>query len=97
MKRFFVSILMLSVFLCSCLNGGFITTPYDTTFEDGNEIAYVTDDTVKTKYIMSTSGTAYHLESCYIVKRLKEENIRVFYGKEYFIERNIPPCKRCNP
>ncbi len=89
MKRFLLILIILFVFLCSCVN-------YDIHIDDTEEILYI-EDTSGKKYIASKNGTTYHLESCYIVKNMNEENKRVFYDKQFFIDREMSPCKRCNP
>ncbi len=96
MRKFILLSFITLAFLCSCFNDNKIIKPYDVTVYDSEEIPYIEDKT-QTKYIMSISGSTYHLESCYIVKNMKEENKREFYGKQFFIEREISPCKRCNP
>ena len=93
MKKFISLIFVSLMFLCSC---DFVTMGYDISIYDTDDIPYV-EDTTKTKYIMSVHGSTYHLESCYIVKNMNEENRREFYGKDFFIERDITPCKRCKP
>ncbi len=90
MKRTFLIFVIIAVFLCSCYND------YDIHINDTEEIPYI-EITSGTKYVASKNGTTYHLENCYIVKNMKKENIRVFYGKQFFIDRGMSPCKRCKP
>ena len=93
MKKIFILVLIIFLFLCSCSK---MNKNYDFMIEDTSEFPYVVDIT-QTKYIMSAKGSTYHLEHCYIVKNMKEENIREFYGKQFFIDREISPCKICKP
>lgn len=90
MKKIILLFLTLLMFLCSCYSN------YDIHIDDTEETSYI-EDTSGTKYIASVYGSTYHLESCYIVKNMNEENIREFYDKQFFIDREMSPCKRCNP
>ena len=92
MKNIVILVLILVLFLNSCM----AVKKYDITVCDTEDNTYEID-TTQQKYIMSKSGSTYHLPSCYIVKNMKEENKREFYGKQFFVEREIAPCKRCNP
>lgn len=90
MRKFLIFLLISLCFFCSCYNN------YDVTFEDSDEIPFVENTTGK-KYIVSVKGNTYHLESCYVVKNMNQENIRVFYNKQYLEDMGNSPCKRCNP
>lgn len=90
MKRLILFLTVIITFLCSCNDN------YDIHIDDTEEIPYI-EDISGTKYIASAYGSTYHREDCYIVKNMKEENIRVFYNKQFFVDRGITPCKRCNP
>ena len=90
MKRVVVIFVLLFVFLCSCYNH------YDIEIDDSDNPIYE-ENTSGTKYIASKMGKTYHLENCYIVRNMKEENIQVFYSKQFFIEREMSPCKKCKP
>ena len=89
MKRFLLFLIALFTFLFSCDN-------YDIHINDTEEVPYI-EDTSGTKYIASAYGSTYHLEKCYIVKNMNKENVRVFYNKQFFIDRKMTPCKICNP
>ena len=64
--------------------------------EDTEEFTYIENNYDK-KYIASKNGNTYHKEDCYIVKNMKKENVRIFYDKQFFIDRGMSACKRCNP
>lgn len=90
MKKFFSIFVIMFVFLCSCYSN------YDIYIDDADKTPY-SEDVSGTKYIASIYGSTYHLENCFIVKNMNEENIRVFYDKRFFTDREMSPCKRCNP
>lgn len=90
-RKYMLIFLFLITLLCSCEE-----IDYDYYFSDTGEVPCA-EDTSGQRYIMSAYGSTYHLESCYIVKNMKEENVRVFYNKQFFIDREISPCKRCKP
>ena len=90
MKKFIICLILMLIFFCSCNDN------YDIHIDDTEEIPYI-EDTSGTKYIVSAYGSTYHREGCYIVNNMNEENIRVFYDKQFFIDRGISPCKRCKP
>jgi len=90
MKRFISLLSIILVFLCSCYDD------FDIHIDDTEEISYV-DDVSGITYVASASGKTYHIEGCYVVKNIKTENIRKFQSKQFFIDRGMQPCKRCNP
>ena len=91
MRKYVLLLLFFITLFCSCEE-----IEYDYYFSDTGDVPYL-EDTSGQRYIMSAQGSTYHLESCYIAKNIKEENIRVFYSKQFFIDREISPCKRCKP
>lgn len=91
-KNIILVVITLVLLLSSCTG----IKEYDISVCDTEDDLYIIDTTQK-KYIMSKGGSTYHLPTCYIVKNIKKENIREFYGKQFFIERDIAPCKRCEP
>lgn len=97
MKKYLLSVLILCfVLLCSCDNI-YDYADFMLINTDKDRIEDTDIDTSGTKYIMSKNGSTYHLESCYIVRNMKEENKRIFYDKQFFIDREISPCSRCKP
>lgn len=90
MKKLSLFLIIFLIFLFSCENN------YDIHINDTEEIPYI-ENTSGIKYIASKYGNTYHLDNCYVIKNIKEENIRVFYDKQFFIDRQMSPCKRCNP
>lgn len=90
MKKWFILLILTAAFLCSC------SQKYDLDFVDSDEIPYV-ENTSGKKYVVSVKGNTYHLEDCYIVKNMNEENIRFFYSKKDLEDKGNTPCKRCNP
>ncbi len=91
MKKIFLAFTIFVVFLCSCYNGYDIHV-YDTS----GEFPYI-EDTSGTAYVASVNGKTYHLRDCYIVDNMNEENVRVFYDKDFFVKRGMSPCKKCKP
>lgn len=51
-----------------------------------------------TTYILNTSNHKFHLESCSVVKTIKDENKETFTGtREEVIEKGYEPCGKCKP
>lgn len=94
MKRIilFLLLIMLALTFISCDSHADITI-------DGKDEANKIEDIDKNgqKYIISIKSKTFHLEDCYIVKNIDEENIREIYDRDFLIEREFVPCKKCTP
>ncbi len=48
-----------------------------------------------TLYIVNISSYSYHLSSCYMADRIKEENKVETRDIDFILEREYTPCKIC--
>ena len=88
MKRL-IAIALLVLCLCSCSN------------LDAYEVKGDTDKTVNSTdkgsvlYVANRSSLTYHLSSCYIAKRISNENRYEAHGFRALQEKGYTPCKSC--
>lgn len=89
MKRI-LAILLLCLSLCAC-----------SSTLDSLEIKGDTDKTVAshqardTLYVGNRSSLTYHLESCYLAKKMSEKNRYETYDLDGLKEKGFLPCKNC--
>lgn len=88
MKRIIVLAFVLIICLCSC-GGDYIEVSGESSKAT---LSHLNEGTL---YFANTKGLTYHYESCYVAKRIKEENLLKTYELEYLTARGYKACKIC--
>lgn len=90
MKKIAFILSIISIFLLSSC-GGY----YEINEKDKVHTEKLREGT--TEYIVNKASGTYHLENCYIVNNIKEENKIITTDIEFLVERQYTPCKKCMP
>ena len=89
MKRLFVFLIIIALALSSCSNIDSI----ELNGEDSKmEYSPFESDTT---YVVNTNSLSYHKESCYIAKRISEENRWETKDESFLKERGYKRCGVC--
>ncbi len=55
-------------------------------------------ENVTADYVLNTSTLKFHLDSCYMVKRMDDKNKEYYSGsRDYLIKEGYAPCGHCDP
>lgn len=90
MKKLSFCFILILCFLFSACNGADYIIKADVDKEEPPPA-----NTGEILYIVNTSSRTYHLPSCYILDRTKDENKAETYDLDFLIEREYTPCKIC--
>lgn len=89
MKRLIICVLLIFVTLCSCS-----TIPYTEVSGEENKTA-VSREMGDILYVANTKSFTYHLPSCYLAKRITDDNRWETYDREILERDSFKPCKIC--
>ncbi|MBO5262316.1 MAG: hypothetical protein J6B45_04645 [Clostridia bacterium] len=89
MKKLLPILFVLLFILTSC------RTPHTNTVTGESTKAPYSHNEGKILYIANTSSKTYHLPSCYIAKRIKEENRFETRDVDFLRSRKFTACKTC--